>query len=104
MKTFKKIYIAKGKQIQDMKIIRVSLNVEDILKHAHDYKGEKLFTFEVARMKGPDKFGNQYTVYVNKLVEEDENQPQAAPQESAKEAKTSKKTGRRLVSVKENMF
>ena len=70
MKTFEKIYIAKGKQVKDMSIVRISIKVEDILSHAHDYKGEQFLTFEVAKLKNPDNFGNDHTVYVNKLVED----------------------------------
>jgi len=94
MKTFEKNYIAKGKQVNGLQIVRVSIKVEDILKHAHEYKGEQYLTFEVAKLQNPDSFGNEYTVYVNKLVETAEKPAKTAPKmaakQTAKAAKTSK--------------
>ena len=69
MKTFEKTYIGKGKQIQNFSIVKISFKLADILKLTHEYNGEEFLTFEVAKMKDADKFGNQYTAYVNKLVE-----------------------------------
>jgi len=93
MKTFEKNYIAKGKQVNGLQIVRISIKVEDILKHAHEYKGEQYLTFEVAKLQNPDSFGNEYTVYVNKLVETAEKPQKTAPKPTAKAAKTSKKSG-----------
>ena len=66
--------------------------MEDILEHAHEYKGEQFLTFEVARLQKPDSFGNGYTVYVNKLVETEDKPAKAAPKTAAPKEKTRKKT------------
>ena len=90
MKTFEKNYIAKGKQIKGMQIVRISIKVEDILQHAHEYKGEQYLTFEVAKLQNPDSFGNDYTVYVNKLVETEEKPQKTAPKTASPAEKSSK--------------
>ena len=79
MKKFEKNYIGKAKQVEGLQIIKVSLKVADILKFAHNYEGEDYISFEVARMQNPDKFGRQYTVYVNTLVEHEEEPKQETP-------------------------
>ena len=91
MKTFEKIYIGKGKQVNDLRIVRVSLKIEDILEHAHDYKGEKFITFEVAALQNPDKFGNGYTVYVSKLVESEASKVAEPVKTTENKEKKSKK-------------
>jgi len=92
MKTFEKNYIAKGKQIKGMQIVRISIKVEDILQHAHEYKGEQYLTFEVAKLQNPDSFGNDYTVYVNKLVETEEKSQKTAPKTAPPAEKSPKNT------------
>ena len=92
MKTFEKNYIAKGKQVKDLQIIRISLKIDDILEHAHEYKGEQFLTFEVAKLQKPDKFDNDYTVYVNKLVETEEKPAKTAPKMAPKGEKAPKKS------------
>ena len=101
MKTFEKNYIAKGKQIKGMQIVRISIKVEDILQHAHEYKGEQYLTFEVAKLQNPDSFGNEYTVYVNKLVETEEKPKATAPKTATPEDKTRKKTSKKANATRE---
>ena len=91
MKTFEKIYIGKGKQIKDLRIVRISLRVEDILEHAHEFNGEQFITFEVASLQNPDKFGNGYTVYVSKKVETETEAAKTAVPEPKKGKKAPKK-------------
>ena len=100
MKTFEKNYIAKGKQIKGMQIIRVSIKVEEILQHAHEYKGEQYLTFEVAKLQKPDSFGNEYTVYVNKLVETQEQPQKTAPKTTAPAEKSPKSTKKSAKAIK----
>lgn len=97
MKTFVKKYIAKGKQVKDLQIVKISIRIEDILQHAHEYKGEQYITFEVAKLQNPDSFGNDYTVYVNKLVESEttvEKSQVNEPKKEIKSAKPGKKTAK----------
>jgi hypothetical protein len=69
MKTFEKHYIGKGKQVEGLQIAKVTCKLDDILKHTHEFKGDVYICFEVAKMLNTDRFGNDFTVYVNKLVE-----------------------------------
>jgi len=94
MKTFEKNYIAKGKQVADMQIVKISCRVQDILDNAHEYNGEDWITFEVSKLQNPDKFGNTHTVYVNKLVEapsEVSEPKKKISSKASKSAKTSQK-------------
>ena len=75
MKKFEKTYIGKGKQIGDLQIVRVSCKIAELVKLAHEYKGEQYITFEVAKLQFPDSFGHEYTAYVNKMVETVEPAP-----------------------------
>jgi hypothetical protein len=64
MKTYKKNYIGKGFQVPNMQIARVTVKVEDLLKHTFEYEGVEYCRFEVAKMQNPDKYGRDYTAYV----------------------------------------
>lgn len=64
MKTYKKNYIGKGTQVENMQIARVTVKVEELLKHTYEYEGVTYCRFEVAKMQQPDKYGRQYTAYV----------------------------------------
>ena len=86
MKSYKKNYIGKGTQVENMDIVKVTLKVEDIEKFKHEYEGSEYVTFEVAKMQQPDKFGRTHTVYVSVLEETEEE----TKQEKSKK-KTSKK-------------
>jgi len=92
MKTFVKNYIGKGKQVAGLSIAKVTCKVEDLVKYAYEYDGVEYVTFEVAKMKTPDNFGRDYTVYVSQKEEVEEPQSKrkdAAP--SRKPANKSKK-------------
>ena len=82
MKSFKKNYIGKGTQVENMDIVKVTLKVEDIEKFKHEYEGSEYVTFEVAKMQQPDKFGRSHTAYISVLEEKEKE---------TKEKKTSKK-------------
>jgi len=69
MKSFKKNYIGKGTQVENMDIVKVTLKVEDVLKHKHEYEGNEYITFEVAKMRKPDNFNRTHTAYVSTLEE-----------------------------------
>ena len=64
MKSYKKNYIGKGTQVENMEIVKVTLKVEEILKHKHEFEGNEYITFEVAKMKQADNFGRTHTAYV----------------------------------------
>ena len=85
MKTFVKNYIGKGKQVAGLNIAKITCKLEDLQKFAYQYDGIDYVTFEVAKMKTPDNFGRDYTVYVSQKEEVEE------PQNNFKDKKASRK-------------
>ena len=78
MKTYKKNYIGKGTQVKGMEIVKVTVNVAEMLKYKHEFEGDDYVTFEVAKMQNPDKFGREYTVYcTTKETEETKPAPKS---------------------------
>ena len=75
MKTYRKNYVGKGSQVENMDIVKVTLKVEDLLKHKHEFEGNEYVTLEVARMQQPDKFGRTHTAYVTTVEETEEEKP-----------------------------
>ena len=83
MKSYKKNYIGKGTQVENMDIVKVTLKVEEILKYKHEFEGSEYITLEVARMQQPDKFNRSHTAYVT-IVEETEPEKPAKKKSSNK--------------------
>ena len=75
MKSYKKNYIGKGTQVENMDIVKVTLKVAEILKYKHEFESNEYITLEVARMQQPDKFGRSHTAYVTTTEEMDEKKP-----------------------------
>lgn len=78
MKSYKKNYIGKGKEVETevkgkkLDIVKVTLKVADVLKHKHEFEEEEYITFELARMQKPDDYGRTHTAYVSILEETEE--------------------------------
>ena len=85
MKTFKKIFVGKGKQVEGLQIIKVTVNMNDLNKFIYNYNGDAYATFEIAKMKEADKFGREFTVYVSRKEDASE-----VPEKVEEPAKTSK--------------
>ena len=73
-KEFTKKYIGKGTQVvtkegKELPIVKVTLKMEEVLKHKHEYEGNEYITFEVARMQKPDDYKRTHTAYVSVLEE-----------------------------------
>lgn len=75
MKTYKKNFVGKGTQVTNMPIAKCTVKVSELLKFVHDYKGEDYVSFEVAKMKEPDQFGRDYTVYCTTKEEVADEKP-----------------------------
>ena len=67
MKTFVKNYIGKGTQVNGLKIVKVTLKMEDVMKHVYEKEGKQYLTFELAELKETDKFERTHTCYVSTL-------------------------------------
>jgi hypothetical protein len=80
--SFEKIYIGKGTQVPNLQITKVTLKLEEIEKIAYERDGVKYVTFEVAKLKEPDKFGRAFTCYYSKKVND-----QAVPPKTSKKVK-----------------
>ena len=88
MKNFVKNYIGKGKKVEGLEIIKINFKIEDLVKFSHKYKDEDYITIEIAKLKSPDKFGHDYTAYVNRLEEEQVSEPAPAPAPKKQTKKT----------------
>jgi len=84
--SYEKIYIGKGTQVPNLQITKVTLKLEEVEKIAYERDGVKYVTFEVAKLKEPDKFGRAYTCYYSHKLE---NVNEPAPKKSS--VKKSKK-------------
>lgn len=62
---FSKKYIGKGKQVENMDIVEVSLNMAELHDHTFEYEGETYVKFNIAKLKEPDQYGKTHTVYVS---------------------------------------
>ena len=69
MRTFEKSYIGKGRKVEDLEIVTVSIKMEEAEKHIFEYEGNKYLRFEVAALREPDKYDRIHTCYVSKLVD-----------------------------------
>lgn len=83
---YEKIYIGKGTQVPNLQIARVTLRLEEVEKIAYERDGVKYVTFEVAKLKEPDKFGRAYTCYHSQKVA---NVNPPAPKKSKAKTKSS---------------
>jgi Ran GTPase-activating protein (RanGAP) involved in mRNA processing and transport len=61
--TFEKHYIGKGTQVKDLDIIKVVIPMPIDEKAIFEKEGKQYLSFEVSRMKEPDKFGRTHTCY-----------------------------------------
>jgi len=86
--SYEKIYIGKGTQVPNLQITKVTLKLEEVEKIAYERDGVKYVTFEVAKLKEPDKFGRAYTCYYSHKVEK-ANEP-AQKKASGKKTKKEK--------------
>jgi len=66
---YEKFYIGKGTQVPNLQIAKVTLKMEEVEKIAYYRDGVKYVTFEVAKLKEPDKFGRTYTCYFSKRTD-----------------------------------
>ncbi len=78
MKTFEKIYLGKGKKVTNLRIVKVTLKLDELQAIAYEFEGTHYVTFEVAEMLKPDQFGRTHSVYYRKAIE-DQPAPEPMP-------------------------
>ena len=98
MKNFVKNYIGKGKKVEGLEIIKINFKIEDLVKFSHKYKDEDYITIEIAKLKSPDKFGHEYTAYVNRLEESEVKEPVKPVETPKKKTTSSKKASKKVPS------
>ena len=92
MITFEKHYIGKGTQVENLDIIKIVLPVEGLEKAVFEKNGVKYLSFEVAKLRGEDKFGRTHTCYYQtKVSSAIPTQDEAAEKQEKKNKKKSKK-------------
>ena len=91
MTTFEKHYIGKGTQVNDLDIVKVVIPMDQILKATFVKDGITYVSFEVAKMKSPDKFNRTHTCYYQT---KEQSEP-AKDQKSEKQNKTGKKKSKK---------
>lgn len=91
MTTFEKHYIGKGTQVNDLDIVKVVIPMDQILKATFEKDGITYVSFEVAKMKSPDKFNRTHTCYYQT---KEQSEP-AKDQKSEKQKKTDKKKSKK---------
>ena len=101
MKKFQKNYIGKGREVSTksgkvLDIVRITLNVEEMMKFVHEYNEKEYITFEVATLRNEDQFGHTHTVYATTL-EKSEDAPQ---EEKTAEAPKPKRVRRTKAQIK----
>jgi hypothetical protein len=62
---FSKKYLGKGKQVENLDIVEVSLNMAELQNHTFEFEGETFVKFNIAKMKEPDQYGKTHMVYVS---------------------------------------
>lgn len=90
MKTYEKHYIGKGTQVNDLDIVKVVIPMEDALKATFEKNGITYLSFEVAKMKSPDKFNRTHTCYYQ-TKEQSEPAKDKDPEQQKKSDKKKKK-------------
>ena len=73
---YEKFYIGKGTQVPNLQIAKVTLKMDLVEEIAYERDGVRYVTFEVAKLKEPDKFGRDYTCYLSKKAAVQEPAPE----------------------------
>jgi len=94
MTTFEKHYIGKGTLVNDLDIVKVVIPMEAALEATFVKNGITYISFEVAKMKQPDKFNRTHTCY----YQTKENSEPAKDKEPEKQKKADKKKSKKQLS------
>jgi hypothetical protein len=85
---YEKIYIGKGTQVPNLQIARITVKLEDLQKIAYERDGVTYITFEVAKLREPDKFGRTHTCYFSHKIQD--AQPVEPPKPRGRKPRTAK--------------
>ncbi len=68
MEKFKKIYLGKGRQVTNLRIVKATVKLEDLKAIAYEYEGVDYVSFEIAKMLNQDQYGRTHSIYYRKKV------------------------------------
>ena len=98
MTTFEKHYIGKGTQVPNLSIVKVVIPIENIQDAIFEKDGKEYLSFEIAKLKNPDKFGRDYTCYYQQKVHTED----APSNEPEKQKKAQKPSGKKKTAKKDS--
>ena len=88
MTTFDKHYIGKGTQVDNFDIVKVVIPVDKIQDAIFERDGIQYVSFEIAKMKQPDRYNRTHTCYyTTKQTEPKSDKAPEKPQKSDKKKK-----------------
>ena len=68
MRTFEKNYIGKGRKVEDLEIVTVTIKMDEAERFLFEKDGKKYLRFEVSSLRKPDRYDRTHTCYVSKLA------------------------------------
>lgn len=73
--TANKTYLGKGKSVGNYDMVNFSICLSSIPKEKIiEYEGKKYLKCTIAKMKSPDQWGKDYTIYLDEFVPEKKEQ------------------------------
>jgi hypothetical protein len=86
--SYTKAYIGKGKKVNNLDIVRVTINMDEAEAHIFEYEGKRYLRFELAGLKQPDQYGKTHTAYISEREQEVKaEEPKATPKKRTRKAK-----------------
>ena len=85
--SYTKAYIGKGKKVNNLDIVRVTINMEEAEAHIFEYEGKRYLRFELAGLKQPDQYGKTHTAYISEREEVKAEEPKAEPKKRTRKQK-----------------
>jgi hypothetical protein len=72
--SYTKSYIGKGKKVNNLDIVRVTINMEEAEAHIFTYEGKRYLRFELAGLKQADQYGKTHTAYISEREQQEQAQ------------------------------
>lgn len=85
--SYTKAYIGKGKKVNNLDIVRVTINMEEAEAHIFEYEGKRYLRFELAGLKQPDNYGKTHTAYISEREEVQAPEPSPEPKKRTRKVK-----------------
>lgn len=104
MKAYKKNYLGNGQQVvtnagATLEIVKMVLSVEEMMKFVHEYEGKEYVSFEVAKMRKANDYGDTHTVYHTTFEEVEAETTTPAPQKKKRGRPTKAETAKKIAAA-----